>query len=260
MRDAASETQRMWGVAGSYALGPAKLFAGYLGGKDATGMVDTMLNDSSRTVSYGYFPANPREDMTFYTGLTYQVSGALTMTGVVYQDNIRNVNGVAGQSGKRLIALHWQGKPGHEHSLYSRGRSMTLADWLPLRQLENVEFLSVQKGEAAEQLQQAHGLPMVAGQAAFSETLDFRETAAVLANCDLLLSSDSGVVHLAGALGVPTWVALRWIPEWRWGLSGSRTPWYASLRLFRQQRDGDWAGVVAEITREIKAEIAAARA
>jgi hypothetical protein len=55
-------------------------------------------------------------------------------------------------------------------------------------------------------------------------------------------------------------VALRWIPEWRWGLSGSTTPWYASLRLFRQQRDGDWAGVVAGITREIKAEIAAARA
>ena len=161
------------------------------------------------------------------------------------------------QPGKRLIALHWQGKPGHEHSLYSRGRSMTLADWLPLRQLENVEFLSVQKGEAAAQLEQAHGLPMVAGQAAFSATLDFRETAAALANCDLLLSSDSGVVHLAGALGVPTWVALRWIPEWRWGLSGSRTPWYASLRLFRQQRDGDWAGVVAEITREIEAEIAA---
>jgi hypothetical protein len=68
------------------------------------------------------------------------------------------------------------------------------------------------------------------------------------------------VVHLAGALGVPTWVALRWIPEWRWGLSGSTTPWYASLRLFRQQRDGDWAGVVAEITKAIKAEITAAGA
>ena len=155
------------------------------------------------------------------------------------------------QPGKRLIALHWQGKPGHEHSLYSRGRSMTLADWLPLRQLSQVEFLSVQKGEAAEQLHQAHGLPLVAGQAAISASLDFRDTAAALANCDLLLSSDSGVVHLAGALGVPTWVALRWIPEWRWGLEGSTTPWYGSLRLFRQPRDGDWASVVAEMVAEM---------
>lgn len=105
MRDAASETQRMWGVAGRYAFGQAKLFAGYLGGKDATGMVDGMLNDPSRTVGYGTFAANPRKDMTFYTGLTYQVTGALALTGVVYHDNIRNVNGVAGQSGKRLTGV-----------------------------------------------------------------------------------------------------------------------------------------------------------
>ena len=77
--------------------------------------------------------------------------------------------------------------------------------------------------------------------------MDFIDTAAVLVNCDLLISADSGVVHLAGALGVPTWVALRKIPEWRWGLDGDRTPWYRSLRLFRQTCHGSWDSVITSM-------------
>jgi tetratricopeptide (TPR) repeat protein len=146
--------------------------------------------------------------------------------------------------GRRLIALHWQGNPGHENSLYSRGRSMRFEHWLGLRGLEQVEFVSIQKGAGSEQLRRDAGLPWVAGQAAVQASMDFRDTAAVLANCDLLLSADSGVVHLAGAMGVPTWVALRHVPEWRWGLQGELTPWYRSLRLFRQPWDGDWTSVV----------------
>jgi len=145
---------------------------------------------------------------------------------------------------RRLIALHWQGNPGHEGSLYSRGRSMAFSDWLALRNLEGVEFLSIQKGAGSEQLRMDAGLAFVDGQAAFSASMDFRDTAAALAHCDLLLTADSGVVHLAGALGLPAWVALRWIPEWRWGLEGCSSPWYGSLRLFRQPRDNDWASVV----------------
>ena len=77
--------------------------------------------------------------------------------------------------------------------------------------------------------------------------MDFRDTAAVIGNCDLVISSDSGVVHLAGAMGIPCWVALRWIPEWRWGLHGASTPWYESVRLFRQERQGDWKSVFHSI-------------
>ena len=84
----------------------------------------------------------------------------------------------------------------------------------------------------------------VAGQESVSQSIDFIDTAAVLANCDLLISSDSAVVHLAGAMGIPTWLALRWIPEWRWGLEGERTAWYDSVRLFRQPRDGDWDSTI----------------
>ena len=129
---------------------------------------------------------------------------------------------------------------------------MAFSDWLGLRSLGDVEFLSIQKGAGSEQLRLDAGLPFVAGQAAFSASMDFRDTAAALAHCDLLLTADSGVVHLAGALGLPAWVALRWIPEWRWGLEGCSTPWYGSLRLFRQPQDNDWASVVAAIASELR--------
>lgn len=153
---------------------------------------------------------------------------------------------------KRLIALHWQGNPNHEGSLYSRGRSMAFDDWLELKEIKDLEFVSIQKGAGSEQLKLDKGLNFVQGQAEVDATMEFCDTAAILKNCDLLLSADSGVVHLAGALGVPTWVALRRIPEWRWGLKGYTTPWYRSLRLFRQQHHNDWARVVAGMASELR--------
>jgi hypothetical protein len=118
--------------------------------------------------------------------------------------------------------------------------------------LAGVEFVSIQKGAGSEQWRPDAGLPFVAGQASFNRSMDFLDTTAVLAQCDLLISADSGVVHLAGALGIPTWVALRWIPEWRWLLEGSSSAWYKSLRLFRQPRDGDWPSVVAEMRQTLQ--------
>lgn len=113
-----------------------------------------------------------------------------------------------------------------------------------LQQLHQVEFVSIQKGIGSEQLAMNAGLLFAEGQARVSASMDFIDTAAVLANCDLLISADSGVVHLAGALGLPAWVALRHVPEWRWGLRGNTTPWYPSLRLFRQNVQADWASVI----------------
>ena len=151
----------------------------------------------------------------------------------------------------QLIALHWQGNPEHEHSLYSRGRSFPFHELLRLQGSEQIEFVSIQKGKASEQLKIDQGLNFVNGQEAVSKSMDFCETAAVIANCDLVISSDSCVAHLSGAMGIPTWLALRWIPEWRWGLEGKSTDWYCSLRLFRQRFDGDWAGVIREMRQEL---------
>ena len=159
---------------------------------------------------------------------------------------IQSPNGDIGyaQPQQRLVALHWQGNPEHEHSLCSRGRSLQFHEWLGLQGNDQLEFVSIQKGLGSEQLKTDQGLNFVSGQQAVSKSMDFQETAAVIANCDLVISSDSSVAHLAGAMGVPTWLALRWIPEWRWGLEGTSTAWYTSVRLFRQRYDGDWAGVV----------------
>lgn len=155
--------------------------------------------------------------------------------------------------GHKLIALHWQGNPKFERKLYSLGRSMPFEAWLGLKHLPNLEFLSIQKGDGRKQLRTDAGLPFVAGQTTFDASYDFRDTAAALANCDLVLSADSSVVHLAGALGKPTWVALSWIPEWRWGLKDKCTPWYESVRLFRQPRMGDWQSVVSDIAFALQA-------
>ena len=87
--------------------------------------------------------------------------------------------------------------------------------------------------------------PAEAGLADLSPLLtDYAETAALVANLDLVLTVDTSVAHVAGALGVPCWVMLPFAPDWRWMLGRDDTPWYASLRLFRQPKPGDWDGVI----------------
>ena len=76
---------------------------------------------------------------------------------------------------------------------------------------------------------------------------DFIDTAAVLVNLDLVITCVTAVAHLAGALGVPVWVALPLSPDWRWLLDRSDSPWYPTMRLFRQKKLGDWAGVFEQI-------------
>lgn len=145
-----------------------------------------------------------------------------------------------------LIALHWQGNPEHEMTL-SRGRSIALEQLEPLLNVQGPQWLSLQKGPGSEQLdalQWRHRFH--AQQSAVDDCWDFQETAAILMNCDLVITSDSGLAHLAAGLGRPTWLLLMQIPEWRWGLKGSTTPWYPSMRLFRQQERNDWAGLILQ--------------
>ena len=75
----------------------------------------------------------------------------------------------------------------------------------------------------------------------------FLDTAAVMQGLDLVITSDTAVAHLAGALGRPTWVALQYVPDWRWLLDRDDSPWYPTMRLFRQRKLGDWKGVFQEI-------------
>jgi ADP-heptose:LPS heptosyltransferase len=83
----------------------------------------------------------------------------------------------------------------------------------------------------------------------------FEDTAAAIALMDVVISSDTAMVHLAGALGRPTWILLPHLPDWRWRLDGDRSPWYPAARLFRQPRAGDWASVIAQVTEDLSREL-----
>ena len=80
----------------------------------------------------------------------------------------------------------------------------------------------------------------------------FEDTAAIMLSVDLIISSCTSVPHLAGALGVPVWTVLQFIPDWRWQLAGESTPWYPSMRLFRQRRAGDWDEVFRRVAAELR--------
>ena len=152
------------------------------------------------------------------------------------------------------VGIAWQGNPVVEKLVWARGRSIPLAALGPLAQLPGVCLVSLQKGPGLEQLRD---VPFRERIVDLSSELDrgpdaFLDTAAVMADLDLVISSDTSVAHLAGALGRPVWVVLAASPEWRWGLERSDSPWYPTMRLFRQTADRDWTVVVAAIVEALQ--------
>ena len=148
-----------------------------------------------------------------------------------------------------VVGIHWQGSQLIESSNESfRGRSIPLEMFGVLLESNDVRFLSLQKGFGSEQIQQCSFLDAFVGcQGEVDRTWDFLETLAIIDACDLVITSDSAVAHLAGGLGKPTWLLLMHVPEWRWGLESDQTFWYPSLRLFRQERQGDWQGLLERV-------------
>jgi Flp pilus assembly protein TadD len=159
-------------------------------------------------------------------------------------------------SGGPIVAIAWQGNPLPERSTL-RGRSLPLETFAPLAAGCAVRFVSLQKGYGAEQRETCTFRDRFVGcQEEVDATWDFLDAAAILACCDLVISSDTAVAHLAGGLGLPTWLLLQQVPDWRWGLEGDTSFWYPSLRLFRQRRAGDWDEVLARVTEEVQALLA----
>ncbi|MCB4421460.1 tetratricopeptide repeat protein [Synechococcus sp. HB1133] len=152
---------------------------------------------------------------------------------------------------KRLIGIHWQGNANFEKKIYSRGRSINIESMKCLEELDNVQFISLQKGEKAEEKILLEGLDFVEGQKLFDQTLNFRDTAGVIANCDYVISSDSSVVHLAGSMNIKTITALSYVPEWRWLKKGTQTKWYESMVLYRQDKTKNWSLVFRKIVDDL---------
>lgn len=143
------------------------------------------------------------------------------------------------------IGLVWQGNPRAD---VERGRSLPLRLFAPLAALPGVELVSLQKEHGLDQLEMLPPDMRVRDLGLDYEGGSFADTAAIIANLDLVISCDTAVAHLSGALGRPTWIAVNAVSDWRWLTEREDSPWYASARLFRQPSRGDWDGVVAHMT------------
>ena len=144
--------------------------------------------------------------------------------------------------GHLRVDLAWAGRPTHPNDA---SRSTALATFAPLAALPNVAFVSLQKGEAAIEARHWPGPAALVDPGDELGTLE--DTAALVATLDLVLSVDTAVVHLAGAMGHPCWAMLPFAPDWRWLTGRSDTPWYPSLRLFRAPAPRAWPALVAEV-------------
>jgi tetratricopeptide (TPR) repeat protein len=143
---------------------------------------------------------------------------------------------------KRRIALVWAGRPTHKND---RKRTMKLEQFAPLFARDDLVILTVQKGEQIAQVGSyfQHAPLINLG----AEIGDFADTMAILRNVEQLVTIDTSVAHIAGAMGVRTSLVLPRAPDWRWLLEREDTPWYPSLRLFRQERAYDWSGVIERV-------------
>lgn len=145
------------------------------------------------------------------------------------------------------VGVVWAGNPSHQND---RRRSMALAELAPLAQLPGIVLYSLQKGAAAQQIASVPaGMELIDLGPAIA---DFADTAAIIANLDLVVTVDTSAAHLAGALGRPVWVLLSHPPEWRWMLERDDSPWYPSMRLFRQGPSREWGGVVEQVAEALR--------
>jgi ADP-heptose:LPS heptosyltransferase len=161
----------------------------------------------------------------------------------------KRVNEAAGA--RRKIGLVWAGSPTFGNDRY---RSMQFADFAALGELDDIAWFSLQKGPAQAQLSEA---PADFQPFDFTADLtDFDETAALIMNLDQVIVVDTGVAHLAGALGKPVWVLLPANSDWRWLEHRSDSPWYPNARLFRQDVLGDWEPVMASVVQALRGESA----
>jgi hypothetical protein len=161
-----------------------------------------------------------------------------------------------GELPRPRIALAWSGNPNHDND---HNRSIPFAKLAPLllnppplagegregASGQGATFISIQRDirseDAASLAAESHVIHI--GDA----LMDFSDTAAVLASCDLVITVDTAVAHLAGVMGRPVWVLIPFAPDWRWGLEGEATPWYPTARLFRQTVPGDWDNVLTRV-------------
>ena len=156
------------------------------------------------------------------------------------------------------IGIAWQGNRVNKGD---RWRSFPLTHFAHLAEVPGVRLISLQKGDGTEQLAELAGRFPVAELShrdhGGEDRRDFLDTAAVMSQLDLVVTPDTAVAHLAGGLGVRVWVALSTVGEWRWLIDRDDSPWYPTMRLFRQTTPGDWDGVFQRMALTLRQELTA---
>lgn len=151
-----------------------------------------------------------------------------------------------GDNGKLKVGITWSGNPAFR---WNRFRSCSLKDIASLALRQDIQLFSLQKGTISDELQKD---PLFAGVVCLGAALrDFADTAAAMLALDLVITTDTSVAHIAGALGCKTWLLLSYAADWRWLQDRSDSPWYPSLRLFRQLQPGDWATPIQAINQAL---------
>jgi hypothetical protein len=144
------------------------------------------------------------------------------------------------------VGIVWAGNPAHRNDAR---RSMSASYLSSLTAGDGVRWIGVQKGERGDaRLQVPRGVRI---EDAGPGLHDLSETAALVMNLDLVITVDTAVAHLAGALGRPVWVLVAYAPDWRWLLEGEGTRWYPTARLYRQPSPGDWDAVIAKVAADL---------
>lgn len=144
------------------------------------------------------------------------------------------------------VGINWQGNREHQADFF---RSIPLKYFECLSEIPGIELYSLQSGFGVEQIAQWKGASPLK---TFGSDVDktsgaFMDTAAIMLQLDLIITSDTSTAHLAGAMGLPTWIALGFVPDWRWLLNRDDSPWYPSARLFRQPSLNNWSGTFRQI-------------
>jgi hypothetical protein len=156
----------------------------------------------------------------------------------------------------RRVGIVWAGRPAPVNDR-NRSKSTTLATFAALGEHSGLTLVSLQKGPAQAQIGAYWGRAPLVNLG--SELRDFGDTIAVLDSLDLVVTVDTAVAHLAGAMGKPVWLMLPSAPDWRWQLDRADSPWYPTARLFRQAVPHQWDPVISEITRQLEADLMARR-
>lgn len=157
------------------------------------------------------------------------------------EEKIDKWKSILGDEKKLKVGIVWAGNPNHKND---KNRSCKLEQFKSLFEVPGVQFYSLQKGKAVEQIYELGNTSLIDLD---SKLTSFEETAAAIMNLDLVISVDTSVAHLAGALGKEVWLMLPFFPDWRWFMERSDSPWYPSMQLYRQKSEKKWDSVINEI-------------